>query len=195
MDRAAETVIKGGVVLFPTAGLYGLAVDAMNEDAVRRLYRIKQRSPSNPILLLVNDREALGRITASIPHAAAKIMERYWPGRITIVFDADPSVSTAITAGTGKVGARIPAHKVARALAKRLDAPITGTSANLSGNAGCSTIADISPDLLREADLILDAGPLRGGPGSTVIDVTVVPPVILREGSVPAADIFACLRG
>jgi len=193
IDLAAETIIMGGVVLFPTTCLYGLAADAMNEDAVRKIYSIKKRSAGNPILVLVKNHEALEKITVSIPFAAARIMEKFWPGNVTIVFEAGKEVPSIITAKTGKIGARIPAHDVALSLTKRLKNPVTGTSANISENTGCSVISDISPEIIRQADLILDAGSLKGGIGSTVIDVTVTPPKILREGTTSAADIFNCL--
>ena len=193
MNLAAETIAKGGVVLFPTTCLYGLAADAMNEDAVRKIYSIKKRSSKNPILVLVKNHEALEKITASVPPAAARIMKKFWPGNITIVFEAGKKVPSVITAKTGKVGARIPAHSVALSLTERLKNPVTGTSANISEGTGCSAVSDISPEIISHADLILDAGPLKGGIGSTVIDVTVAPPKILREGTAGAVDILNCL--
>jgi len=193
IKQASETVAKGGVVIFPTTCLYGLAADATNEDAVRKVYRIKKRPPDNPILVLVKDQEALKKIAVSLSPAANAIINNFWPGNITIIFEAQDSMPSITTAGTGKIGIRIPAHNVAIELTKRLKNPLTATSANISETPGCSRISDIDPEIIKQADLILDAGTLKGGMGSTVVDVTTTPPEILREGTISAADILSHL--
>jgi L-threonylcarbamoyladenylate synthase len=191
---AGGVIQSGGVVIFPTACLYGLAADAFNRSAVEKIFRMKRRAPENPLLLLIPDQEALNRLAAEIPTTAVRIMERFWPGMVTLVFTAVETVPVYLTAGSGKIGVRLPAHPVARALAGAVRRPITGTSANISGRPGFE-IAEGLPDVLAEPpDLILDAGRLKGGPGSTVVDVTLYPPRILREGSVPAADVLAVLN-
>jgi len=194
MNQAAETVAKGGVVIFPTTCLYGLAADAMNEDAVRKIYEIKKRPPDNPILVLVRDLNALTKMAVSLSPAADVIIKEFWPGNITMIFEAQDSIPAITTAGTGKIGIRIPAHNVAMALTKRLKHPLTATSANISKSAGCSRVSDISPEIIDQADLILDTGTLKGGAGSTVVDVTTTPPEILREGTIAAADILNYLN-
>jgi L-threonylcarbamoyladenylate synthase len=193
INQASETVAKGGVVIFPTTCLYGLAADAMNEDAVRKVYEIKKRPPDNPILVLVKNQEALKKIAVSISTEAYRIMKIFWPGNITIILEAQDSMPAITTAGTGKIGIRIPAHNVAIELTKRLKNPLTATSANISNTTGCSKVSDISPEIIDQADLILDTGPLKGGVGSTIVDVTTTPPEILREGTIAAADILNCL--
>ena len=121
-------------------------------------------------------------------------MERFWPGRITIIFAAKASVPLALTGNTGKIGIRIPEHPVAVALLNELQNPITGTSANLSGYPGCAQIADVAVEIMAEMAMILDAGRLIGGAGSTVVDVTTSPPAVVREGLVSPADIEKCLE-
>jgi L-threonylcarbamoyladenylate synthase len=116
-------------------------------------------------------------------------MDQFWPGRITLVFEAEDTVPQYLTAGTGKIGIRQPEHPVAAALVKALEGPITGTSANRSGKSGCHRVADLDPRLARKLDLILDAGSLKGGSGSTVVDVTEAIPRILREGEVKEEEI------
>jgi L-threonylcarbamoyladenylate synthase len=118
-------------------------------------------------------------------------MDRFWPGKITLVFEALPAVPECLTAGTGKIGIRQPGHPVAAALVKTFQGPVTGTSANLSGSPGCRQIADLDPQVARKLDLILDAGPLRGGSGSTVVDVTQDIPRILRVGQIGEQEILA----
>lgn len=190
ISRTAAILQSGGMVIFPTRCLYGLAVDAFNSVAVEKIFQIKRRLPHQPILVLIPNRTALEQLVYTIPVAADKIMERFWPGQVTIVFHARKSVPAILTAGSGKIGIRLPGHPVAAALVKSLNRPITGTSANISMQSGCTQIEKMDMAIKTAADLILDAGPLAGGRGSTVVDVTVDPPVIIREGTVQAKNIF-----
>jgi L-threonylcarbamoyladenylate synthase len=182
IQTAAGGIRSGRVIVFPTQCLYGLGVDAENGEAVARIFRIKERPAEKPLLLLIPDRGWLGRLTVEIPAPAEKLMNAFWPGNLTLIFKAGARVSDPLTAGTGKIGIRLPGHPVARKLVQAVGGPITGTSANLSGSPGCRDLRDIPAALLRQVDLALDAGPLRGGVGSTVVDVTVTPPLILRAG-------------
>ena len=191
--EAARVLKRGGIVVFPTSFIYGLGADAFNEDAIDRVFRIKKRPHNKPLSVLVKNREVLYRLAQHIPPYASIIMDRFWPGKITIVFKAKEGLPENLTAGTGTIGVRIPEHAAACALVNALDSPITGTSANFSGHAGCSQISDLDPLIADELDLILDAGPLEGGIGSTVIDVTGDAPKILRQGAVSEKDIFAVL--
>lgn len=191
--QAAEVIARGGVVVFPTSGLYGLAADARNSTAVNRLFDLKQRPDHMPILVLVRNREGLKGLVKTIPAAAERIMERLWPGGITIVFPARADLAPGLTAGGGKIGIRVAAHPVARALVEEFGSPVTATSANLSGGPGCARIDRLAPRIERDVELILDAGPLSGGVGSTVIDVTGETWHVLREGAVSVRDIAAAL--
>ena len=191
--EAARVIEKGGVVMFPTSFIYGLGADAFNVDTIDRIFRIKKRPHNKPLSVLVKNREVLYRLVQYIPPYASIIMDSFWPGKITIVFKAKDGLPENLTAGTDTIGVRIPEHTVACALVNALDSPLTGTSANFSGHTGCSQIPDLDPMIADELDLILDAGPLEGGIGSTVIDVTGDTPKILRQGAIPAKDIFAVL--
>jgi L-threonylcarbamoyladenylate synthase len=188
--EAARIIKNGGVVVFPTRSLYGLGADAFNTEAINRIFHIKQRHANKPILVLVKDKDELIRLTALIPHVASVIMERFWPGRVTIVFHAKQGLSANLTAGTNKIGVRLPGHPIAYELVKAVGGPITGTSANLSGSAGCFQVNDLDEKIVDSVDLILDAGPLKGGAGSTVVDATGETPLILRQGELPQKDIF-----
>jgi len=192
--KAADSIKKGGIVLFPTRCLYGIGVDPFNFEAVDRLFKIKQRSYSNPIPILVKDANDLNILVQHVPSTAKCIMDNFWPGQITIVFEAKSTIPVKITAGTGKIGIRLPEHPVAFSLVKEVNGPITGTSANISGKIGCSAISDLDIQLAEKLDILLDAGPLKGGTGSTVIDVTTPFPTILREGYVSAKNIIAALE-
>lgn len=190
VNKAAAVVRSGGVIAFPTRCLYGLGADAFNAEAVARIFRIKQRSRRNPILILIDQTSRLEQLVSQISPAAGRLMEHFWPGRMTLVFKAREAVPPYLTAGSGKIGIRLPGHPVAAALVQALQTPLTGTSANLSGSPGCRRIEDLEFQIANRLDLILDAGALKGGRGSTVVDVTVDPPKILREGEVSAAEIL-----
>jgi L-threonylcarbamoyladenylate synthase len=189
--EAAAVIRQGGVIAFPTRCLYGLGADAFNLDAVERIVNLKQRPEQNPILVLIDSKQQLASVVMHIPPAAEAIMEAFWPGRVTLVFKARDSLPDRLTARTGKIGVRLPGHPVAAALVKHFKSPITGTSANISGQPGSHRANDLDPTIAGQLDLILDAGTLAGGTGSTVVDVTVAPPRILREGAVTAGDVLS----
>ena len=121
-------------------------------------------------------------------------MTLLWPGKLTLVFNAGNGLPPGLTAGTGKIGIRLPVYPVARLLVCAAGRPITATSANISGQTGCSRITDLDPAIAAAVDLILDAGPLKGGAGSTILDVSEDPPVLLREGSIPRSRILSVLQ-
>lgn len=174
----------GAVVVFPTYGLYGLGADAFNAQAVERIFRIKRRNASNPLLMLINHMDMLDRIALPVTDTVRKLMLSFWPGRVTFVVPGRKGLPTGVMAENGKIGVRLAAHPVAVALVRILGGPLTGTSANLAGAAGCAAIAELDPSVRRLADIVLDAGPLVGGPGSTVVDVCGPIPLILRPGCV-----------
>lgn len=184
IHRAAEIIENRGVVVFPTQCLYGLAADARDSSAIKQIFHIKHRPETNPLLILIHSPTDLEELVTHIPDAAHRLIQAFWPGGLTLIFEAAPRVSDLLTAGTGKIGVRIPSHPVARALVKAAGRPITGTSANRSGAPGCSQIKDLPQDLIRAADLVLDAGPLKGGTGSTILDITCDPPRVIRQGRI-----------
>jgi len=194
ITQAVAAVRAGGVIAFPTRCLYGLGADAFNAEAVGRIFGIKERSPRNPILILIDRTSRLDQLVSEVPPVAVRIMNHFWPGRITLVFKASEAVPHYLTAGTDKIGIRLPGHPVAATLVNALQTPLTGTSANLSGKSGCRRIEDLEKQIADKLDLILDAGTLNGGIGSTVVDVTIEPPEILREGEISGAEIMTILK-
>jgi len=194
INQAAGMLNTGGLVIFPAACLYGVAANALSANAVEKVFRLKQRPRNNPILVLIKNTDQLAGLVTTIPDKARILMDQFWPGGLTLVFDATDSVNPKLTAGSKKLGIRLPGHPVARALANSVDFPVTGTSANLSGRPGCTQIDLLNPEIVKKADLVLDAGPVQGGAGSTVVDVTCTPPRILRRGATRATDIYACLK-
>ena len=192
--KAGKILRKNGIVIFPAKCLYGVGANALDETAIKKVFHLKQRPWNSPVLILIRDRKMLQTLVTSISRQADKLMDAFWPGNITLVFKAKKHISELLTAGTCKIGIRIPAHPVAKAIVELLNFPITGTSANLSGKGGCNQIDQLSPALIEHADLVLDAGRLKGGMGSTIVDVTTSPVVIIREGEVTATQINKILE-
>ena len=182
--KAGKIIQNNGVVIFPAKCLYGVAANALNNKAVEKVFHLKQRPLNNPILILIPDTTLLPDLVKSIPTSAEKLIKAFWPGNLTIVFEAKDNIPQLLTAGTRKIGIRIPAHPVAKALVEYTNFPITGTSANLSGQIGCSQTKQLSSYIIDHVDLVLDAGTLKGGTGSTIVDVTTSDINIIREGEV-----------
>lgn len=193
--RAGKILQTNGIVIFPAKCLYGVAANALDETAIKKVFHLKQRPWNNPVLILISDRRTLSDLVASISRQAVQLMDAFWPGNITLVFKAKNHISELLTAGTGNIGIRIPAHPVAKALVESVDFPITGTSANLSGRTGCRRIDQLPSTLIDQADLILDAGCLKGGRGSTIVDVTSSNVTIIREGEILAGQMNGILKG
>ena len=194
LAEAVRTLLAGGVAAFPTETFYGLGADARNEAAVEKIFRIKGRDFRNPIALIVADEREVVPLVQEIPAAAKILMQTFWPGPLTLIFQAAPSVSSRLTGGTGKIGIRVSSHPIARLLAAGLFGSLTATSANLSGGPECSSADAVIRTLGDLPDVVIDGGPTPGGAGSTILDITVSPPRILREGAIPGGLIWDTLN-
>ena len=189
IEKSAQIILQGGVVSFPTETFYGLAADPLNERALQKIFQIKGREESKPLLLLIGDRTWVPGIARKISPLAERLMEKFWPGPLTLVLEALPHLPALITANTGKVGLRASSHPVARALALAAGRAITGTSANLSGRPSLLTAPEVFQALGEKLDAILDGGKTAGGLGSTVLDVSGVPPRVIREGAISRREL------
>lgn len=192
--EAGEILLAGGLVAYPTESFYGLAADATNEAAIKRLFLLKKRSPDSPVLILIPSAQVLDKYVRHIPPIAPKLIKKFWPGGLTLIFESGPDVSPLLTSGTGKIGIRLSSNHVATALTRAIGFPISGTSANISGEPPCRNADEVRRSLGDAVDLILDGGETRGEIGSTVLDVTVDPPRILRHGMVSQDKISAITR-
>lgn len=195
LARAVDILRAGGVLAFPTETFYGLAADAANEKAIEKIFQIKGRGFGNPIALIAGSECHLQGLVAEIHDAARILMRAFWPGPLTLVFKASSRVLPRLTAGTGRIGIRVSSHPIAAGLAEALGGPITATSANRSGAAETVSAEEVLQMLGEDLDAVIDGGAAPGGMGSTFLDVTAVPPVVLREGAVPKERIFEALRG
>jgi L-threonylcarbamoyladenylate synthase len=188
-DAAAAEAIKilknGGVVAYPTESFYALGVMAVDEQAVHKLYQLKKRPSKKAMPVIVGNNEVLETVVKSIPSQAITIMEEFWPGALTLIFDAGDYLPRLLLGSTEKIAVRIPGYSFALDLAVAAGFPVTATSANISGNRPASCPDEIVRDFNEDIDLIVDGGDSPGGKPSTIVDVTVVPPKILREGRIP----------
>jgi len=158
ITKASEVLLSGGLVAYPTESFYGLAADSTNEKAIRRLFLVKQRSPGQPVLILIPSLGVLDQYVDHIPPIAYQLIKEFWPGGLTLVFEAGPKVSPLLTAGTGKIGIRLSPHPVATALAQAIGCPITGTSANISSEPACRNAEEVLHSFGEGVDLVLDGG-------------------------------------
>ena len=155
---------------------------------------IKGRSFNKPIPVIIGKQNDVIKYANDIPETGRKLMNRFWPGALTLLFEASHNVPQKLTAGTGKIGIRLSDNLIATSLAKTLSKAVTATSSNLSGQKECSSVDDVIDSLGNSVDAIIDGGSTPGALASTIVDVTTDPPNIVREGIVPATLIFDTLR-
>jgi L-threonylcarbamoyladenylate synthase len=186
--KGVSILKKGGVIAFPTDTVYGLGADAFNSTAVERIYKIKDRSKSNPFPLLVADVKQLAALAEPIPELARFLARQFWPGGVTLVLSKADSVPAYLASGS-TIAVRVPDHPTCLTLLQHLARPLIGTSANISGQPPALTADEVRQQLGERVDLIIDGGRCPGGRESTVLDITVEPPVVIREGIVPSHDI------
>ena len=189
LKAAVKALEEGLVVAIPTETFYGLAVDYLNEKALKRLFSLKRRPEGKPVLLLLGDKEQVEEVVFKISPLARKLMDHFWPGPLTLVLPARSHLSPLLTAHTGKVAVRLSSHEFPSRLARTLGRPITGTSANLSGMPPARSVDEILAQL-PEVDLIIDGGTLPASLPSTIVDVGPEGPRLLREGKIPWSEIL-----
>jgi len=195
LERAAGILRRGGLVAIPTETVYGLAADALDEEAVDGIFRAKGRPAGNPLIVHVADVAMARSLAAAWPPAAEAIAAAFWPGPVTIVVPKGRQVPDMVTAGGDTVALRCPAHPLARRLIDRAGIPLAAPSANRSERLSPTTAHHVLASLGNRIDLILDAGPTTEGIESTVVDCTTSPPRILRPGPVAAAAVGKVLGG
>jgi L-threonylcarbamoyladenylate synthase len=184
LQRAVEVLRRGGVIVFPTETFYGLGANALLENALERVMTIKGRAATIPLLSLVDCMERVKQLARSIPPWSLKLIERFWPGPLTLVFPAREDLPQALVGPSGGVAVRFSPHPTARELVRGMDAPLVGTSANLHGEPAVCRVDDLSDEVKGAVDLVLDAGETHGGLPSTVLDCTSFPPRLLRSGRI-----------
>ncbi|HEY6570221.1 MAG TPA: L-threonylcarbamoyladenylate synthase [Candidatus Limnocylindrales bacterium] len=192
--EAVEHLRAGRIVAIPTDTVYGIAADLALPDAIERLFAAKQRPPEKAVAVLLADAEQAWTLGLASP-AARVLADAFWPGGLTLVLTAQPEarLPTALAAGAPTIGVRVPDHPAPRALAAVLG-PLPTTSANLSGAADARDAAEVAATLGDAVALVIDGGPIRGGPASTVVDCTSDRPAVLRSGAIDPALIARALE-
>jgi len=189
IERGISILNQGGLVAFPTDTVYGLGAGANNQQAVERVYRVKERPQNIAMPLLLANVSQIGEVAEPVPPIAWLLAHHFLPGALTIVLHKSNSVPDIVTAGGITVAVRVPAHPIPIALAEGLGAPIVGTSANVSGKPSALTADEVYSQFGSKIDLVIDGGRCPGGRESTIIDVTGDEPVILREGAISREEL------
>ena len=190
LRQAVEVIHSGGIVAYPTESYYGLGVDAFNTEAVERLFIVKGRDPAMPISIIIKDVKQLEIIAREVSSEARVLIEKFWPGPLTILFWKSERLSGVLTGGTNKIGVRIPDHTVALQFLHLAGKPLTATSANRSGQPGAVSAVSADESLGDTIDLVLDGGDTPGGAVSTIVDTTCYPPRLIRKGRIPFAEVM-----
>jgi L-threonylcarbamoyladenylate synthase len=179
LNEAAKILKKDGIIIFPTETVYGIGALASSESAVKRIFEVKKRPYGKPLQILISDISQVNQFASEISNKAKEVMRKYWPGPLTLIFKKKPKVSDIITSSGNTVGLRMPKNSTILKLIKEVG-PIVASSANISGQPDPT-----SPEEVKiEADLLLDGGRCKMGRASTVVDVSVDPPLVLREGKI-----------
>ncbi len=186
---AAEIIRNGGIVAFPTETVYGLGANALNQEAVKKIYHAKGRPSDNPLIIHISDKRDLRAITNNIPEKCQKLMDTFWPGPLTLLFQKSPHVPDIVTGGLSTVAVRIPANDVALELIRKARVPVAAPSANLSGKPSPTRAAHVIEDLKGRADAIIIGEDCEVGLESTVIDTLSEPPILLRPGGISKGQI------
>ncbi|MCJ7545317.1 MAG: L-threonylcarbamoyladenylate synthase [Deltaproteobacteria bacterium] len=188
--EAVRVLREKGVIIYPTETLYGLGANPFFPEAMERIYAIKGRAAAKPIPFLIKDHEMLGALVEAVPPLGRELMERYWPGPLTLIFRAKKGLAPPLRSKDGFIGLRISSHPIARRIVEAMDAPLTSTSANLAGGEDIIDGRQLAQLFGDQVDLIIDSGKVPGI-GSTVVDLTVEPPRIVRQGmiSVPLGEL------
>ncbi|MEM4528888.1 MAG: L-threonylcarbamoyladenylate synthase [Desulfurococcaceae archaeon] len=185
LKKAAEILKNHGVVAFPTETVYGLGAIVFHEDAVLKVFKAKNRPPDNPLIIHVDSIDMVYEVARDIPDKALRLIKRLWPGPLTLILPRNPKVPKIVTGGLDTVAVRMPGHPVALGLIHETGMPIAAPSANLSGRPSPTSAEHVLRDLGDKIDAIIDAGETLYGVESTVLNVLIEPPVLLRPGAYP----------
>lgn len=192
LDEAIEAFNRGEIVAYPTETFYGLAVDPFNENAVKKLFEVKGRDFDSPFTVIVNDKSKVFDLVDEVPDIARKLMDKFWPGPLTIVFKANSKVPEILTSGKGTIGIRVSVNPVATEFAREAASPITATSANPAGMAPTVNADKVIEYFGEKLGAVIDGGEVSGGLGSTIVSVATTENsvVVIREGAINTDDIL-----
>ncbi|MDI6765682.1 MAG: L-threonylcarbamoyladenylate synthase [Bacteroidota bacterium] len=191
INKAAGVIKKGGIILYPTDTIYGLGCDAFNRKSIKWIFDIKHRNPKNPALVLVRDIPMLQELVEDVSSKSKELMRRFWPGPLTMLFNARKGIPPLLISDDGKIGIRMPKNNFCLKLIAVSRVPIVSTSANISGDKTITEIEALKELFAHKVDLFIDAGDTASTIPSTVIDASVDEPVLIREGVIPFLEILS----
>jgi len=194
IQKAAKIIKKGGLVAFPTETVYGLGANALNKRAVKKIFEIKGRPLDNPVIVHITNAKDIFKLAKNIPKEAEILIKKFWPGPLTLVLFKKKIIPDEVTANSNTVAIRMPKNKIALELIKTAKIPLAAPSANLAGKPSPTTAQHVFEDLGNKVDLILDGGKTKIGVESSVVDLTVHPPQILRPGGVSFEELKKVLK-
>jgi len=183
LKEIANELKNGKTAVFPTDTIYGIGTNAFCLAGVKKLYKLKGRTDKKPLPILVDDISKIKNIVKKIPTGAAKLVKRFWPGPLTLVFETN-ELGCILTGGRKNIAVRIPDNEVLLSIIKEMTCPLIGTSANISGKKVCRHVSDLDKKILKNVDIIIDGGIVKWGKPSTVLDVSKFPYIVLREGCI-----------
>lgn len=193
LDKAAQTLREGGLVAFPTETVYGLGANALDDEAVLGIFQAKGRPQDNPLIVHIAEVEQLSSIVEVIPPSAEVLMQRFWPGPLSLIFKKSEQIPLRTSGGLDTVAVRMPDHAVALALLSHAKVPVAAPSANISGRPSPTTASHVLADLAGKIDCIIDGGATGIGVESTVLDLTSTPPMVLRPGGITLEELRGIL--
>ncbi len=194
IDLACKLLAEGEIVALPTETVYGLAADATNSEAVKKIFEAKGRPSDNPLIVHISNFDMLKKITSRVPEDAKKLVNKFWPGPLTIIMPKSDIVCSEVCAGLDSVGVRMPSHPVAREIIEKSGIVFAAPSANLSGSPSPTNAADVFADMNEKIPLVIDGGSCDAGLESTVISVLSEVPIILRPGVITKEEIEKVLN-
>ncbi|MDO5707646.1 MAG: L-threonylcarbamoyladenylate synthase [Andreesenia angusta] len=194
LSDIVKTIKSGGLVVFPTETVYGIGADALNTESVSEVFKAKERPRDNPLIVHISNESQLNRIVEKIPLSARKVMEKFWPGPITLIFNKKLIVPDVTSGNLETVAIRMPSNKIAREIIEASDTPLAAPSANISGKPSPTNVDHVVLDLFGKVDIIIDGGSTEYGIESTVLDFTGEKPIILRPGSITKEDLETVLN-
>jgi len=188
LDAAAEAVLRGGVIAFPTDTIYGLGCSLFDVSAVEMIARLKRRDPSLAVISLISDPRQVHGLALEVSAVAETLVARFWPGPLSLIFKAAPIVPPRVRGAGGTVALRCPKDALCQRLLDVIGGPVVSSSANLSGQPPAETAEDVLRIFGNQLDLVIDGGPRSGGVPSTLVDVSGAKPRLLRRGAIDVTD-------
>ena len=182
IKKAAKVLKEGGLVAFPTDTVYGLGANALDEKAVNKVFRAKGRPSNKPLIILISNKKEVYKLAKEVPKEAEKLISKFWPGPLTLIFKKSKLVPNIISSGSDKIAIRMPDNKIALELIKEAKIPVTSPSANTSGKPSHKTAEGVLHDLQGKIDIIIDGGKTKSCVASTILDITTRPATVIRIG-------------